>query len=121
MRPRYRPQMLDKDKANKKIYSDLIERRRLQELADLKSLLDTPFGKRFFIRILGLLGYMDKIYNKNNQIQSMNIGKYELAVDLMLEVGTVGIDLFTDMVKEHMRSTIEHRKTREQEVKESKS
>lgn len=97
------------------------ERRRKLEEEDLKFILSTKAGKRFYTKLLDDLGFMADPYNKNNQLQSMAIGRLQLALDYVKRLAFIDIDLYHDMIKEYQRSFIEHIQTRKQEIKQSKS
>jgi len=97
------------------------ERRRLIEKEDLKAVLSNASGKRFIVRLLDSLGFMSDPYNKNNQLQSMAIGRLQVANNLVTDIALIDIELYFGIIKEYQRSTIEHMQAREQEVKASKS
>lgn len=89
-----------------------------QELDDLHMVLNTPAGRRFFIRLLEMSGYNCSCFT-GNSTTFFNEGKREIALMLLYlvnQLGVMGLELKQAAEKEYLSNQLEIENQAKQEV-----
>jgi hypothetical protein len=92
---------------------------RKQELDDLQYVLNTPAGRRFFIRLLEKTGYNSSSFT-GNSTTFFNEGKREIALLLLKDIsvlGFIGLELKQAAEKEYLSNQLELESLAKQQVK----
>ena len=76
------------------------QRRRERELADIYSILQTPGGRRFVWRYLGLCNVFKTSFNHSGSITAFNEGSRNIGLMLLDDVNEASPDSLTVMMKE---------------------
>lgn len=92
--------------------------RELQEIEDVKSLLDTPLGRRFYWRYLGNCGVFETSFT-GSSATFYKEGKRAIGLMLMADINEHMPDAYVLMIKENqIQDLIESQKDKEQKTED---
>ena len=74
---------------------------RLTELADIKRLMDTRWGRRLMWRLLSTTGVYRTVFSTNSMQMAFNEGTRQVGLVLLADVTEVATDAHTLMTKEN--------------------
>lgn len=80
-----------------------------QELNDLRSILETEYGKRFLMRLINRSNYLQPTYGGGAQMSDFAFmeGRREFGLYIIGEITLANSDAWLDMQKNHFKETKE--------------
>ena len=89
------------DEQNKKLTAEQ-RRERQKEIEDVKSILKTPSGRRYFWRLLSKCGIFRNSFSLNSNQTAFSEGKRDIGLDMLNEINEADITAFAKMQNEYL-------------------
>lgn len=89
------------EKRNKKL-TEAQRRVRQKEIEDVKKILKTPEGRRYFWRLLSKCGMFRTSFTPNSNLTAFNEGKRDIGLDTLIEISEADGSAFAQMQNEHV-------------------
>jgi hypothetical protein len=102
------------EKAEKKA-----DRKRNRELSDIRFILKSPEGRRFYWRVMSTAGVFVRSYTGDTNSTMFNEGKRELGNFLFSELFEAKPEAFAQLQQEHLSEVESERRAEELEKKQS--
>lgn len=112
-------ELLDTKKEEKR--EDKAARKRRRELADIRTVLKTPEGRRFYWRVMSHAGVFIRSYTGEVNSTMFNEGKREVGNWLFNELFDANPNIYTQMSQENDSEVESEKRIEEMEQKQSDS
>lgn len=80
--------------------TDAQKRVRQKEINDVRTILKTPEGRRYYWKLLGKCGIFRSSFTPNSNLTAFNEGKRDIGLDALIEINEADGSAFAQMQNE---------------------